>query len=181
MIQIKNPCDANWQEMTPAESGKYCGACEKVVIDFSKMNDAQIKQYFTEYATQKICGRFLTSQVNRKLKTQSKNFAQLFFSKFPRISILQSFIFLITGSFIWLGSCVKKQSPASHGEPKYREPDSHNRLMGDTIIFDDVDTSAFQQEDSIPHLTGEIKTYNEMLMGKVRMVDTISQRIKRRK
>src|SRR6187551_1138635 len=63
MIQIKTPCDANWQEMTPAESGKYCGACEKVVVDFSKMNDVQIKQYFTQYATQKTCGRFLSYQV----------------------------------------------------------------------------------------------------------------------
>lgn len=181
MIQIKNPCDANWQEMSPASSGKYCGTCEKVVVDFSKMNDVQIKEYFTEYTEQKTCGRFLTSQVDRKLKMLPKNYLYLFFSKISRASIIQLVIFLMTGSFIWLGSCVKKQNPATNKQPKYIEPNTHNRLIGDTIFFDSIDTFALQQEDTLPHLTGEITIYKEMQMGKVRMIDTISQRIKRRK
>ena len=181
MIQIKNPCNANWQEMSPASSGKYCCACEKVVVDFSKMNAVQIKEYFTESAEEKICGRFLISQVDEKLNPLAKNYLYLFFSKISRAIIIQLLIFLMTGSFVWLGSCVKKQNPATNEQPKYKEPDLYNRLMGDTIFFDSIDTSALQQEDTLPHLTGEITIYKEMQMGKVRMIDTISQRIKRRK
>ncbi|ABG60907.1 hypothetical protein [Cytophaga hutchinsonii] len=181
MIQIKNPCDADWQKMTPDTAGKFCSSCEKVVVDFSKMSDTEIKDYFIVHFQQKTCGRFLTSQVDRELKTDSKNYFHLLFNTFSGMSAVRSVVLLLASSLIWLSSCVKKHSPATLGEPAYTGPDSENRLMGDTVIMDvpEDTTALIPQEDTLEmHAVGIVAP---MITGKVRMTDTITQRIKKRK
>ncbi len=178
MIRIKNPCVANWQEMRPHSHGKFCSSCEKVVVDFSKMSDTEIVNYFTT-ATKKTCGRFATSQVDRKLRVSSKSYFTTFFRKLTGVGVVQSAVFLMASSFLWLSSCVKKQ--ITLGEPQYNDPDYNNRLMGDTVLFEYIDTSAsLQPEHAVQHLQGEVVPYEEMIVGKIR-INTINQRIKRKK
>ncbi|QYS87625.1 hypothetical protein JJC03_07390 [Flavobacterium oreochromis] len=80
-ITIPQPCHENWNEMTPAEKGRFCAVCQKTVIDFTKSTDKQIAETFA--TTPQLCGRFLTSQLDRDLVVQNerKSFwlASLFF------------------------------------------------------------------------------------------------------
>ena len=221
MIQIKNPCDANWKEMTPADSGKYCGACEKVVVDFSKMNDPQIKEYFTEYATQKTCGRFLTSQVERTLVVSSITQFNKFLNKLNQIPLTRTVLLFLTSTSMWINSCVKNDNDMTTGESIETTESCNTPLMGDT-------TAVIEQQDSLlikqgpntfemgevapqqikknippPMLMGDIAVSPDepdtvfviipaacpaknddvlqLITGKVKMVDTISQKIKRKK
>ena len=48
-IILPNPCNANWDEMTPNDKGKHCGSCKKTVVDFTTMNDEQIKDYLNNH------------------------------------------------------------------------------------------------------------------------------------
>lgn len=43
-IQIPEPCDADWDAMTPVERGRFCSDCQKKVHDLSSMpeSDAQV-------------------------------------------------------------------------------------------------------------------------------------------
>jgi hypothetical protein len=66
-IRIHQPCTVNWNEMTPTPEGKHCASCNRVVLDFSNMSDAQVMQVLTTHAGQKICGNFNHTQVNRPL------------------------------------------------------------------------------------------------------------------
>jgi len=66
-IQINKPCHEDWSEMTSEAQGKFCNACEKSVVDFSMMSDAQILNYFSQPKSQKVCGRFNADQVDRAL------------------------------------------------------------------------------------------------------------------
>ena len=66
-IQINKPCHEDWSEMTSEAQGKFCNACEKSVVDFSMMSDAQILNYFFQPKSQKVCGRFNADQVDRAL------------------------------------------------------------------------------------------------------------------
>ncbi|MEQ1732113.1 MAG: hypothetical protein ABL940_00480 [Bacteroidia bacterium] len=63
-ITVPIPCDANWNTMTPAEQGRFCGLCQKTVVDFSAMSTSQIKQYFVQHASEKTCGRFCKTQLS---------------------------------------------------------------------------------------------------------------------
>jgi hypothetical protein len=66
-IKIEKPCHEDWSTMTSEAQGKFCNACEKSVVDFSMMSDAQILNYFSQPKSQKVCGRFNADQVDRAL------------------------------------------------------------------------------------------------------------------
>lgn len=63
-VSIENPCHEDWQKMTPETQGRFCQACEKTVVDFSKMSDAEILQYFSKPKAEKVCGRFRLDQLS---------------------------------------------------------------------------------------------------------------------
>ena len=64
-IEIAKPCRASWKNMTDAEQGKFCGECSKIVIDFTSMTTDEIQQYFLQHRDQKICGRFISTQISK--------------------------------------------------------------------------------------------------------------------
>src|ERR1043165_1898261 len=72
-IQIPKPCHENWHNMTPKEQGRYCGSCEKIVIDFTKMSDKELLNHFTKAADQPVWGRFANDQLNRKIAPATNN------------------------------------------------------------------------------------------------------------
>ncbi|WP_338760695.1 carboxypeptidase-like regulatory domain-containing protein [Bernardetia sp. ABR2-2B] len=67
-VQIPEPCHEDWSKMKPQEQGRFCGSCQKLVIDFSQMSDKEIVGYFKESKSKNTCGYFKKSQVDRKLK-----------------------------------------------------------------------------------------------------------------
>jgi len=65
-LHISTPCHEDWSKMTPDERGRYCTACQKTVVDFTGMIDAEIIRYISR-AGSNICGRLLPGQMNRTL------------------------------------------------------------------------------------------------------------------
>ncbi len=66
-VNLPEPCHEDWNKMNSQEKGRFCGSCQKLVIDFSQMSDTEIINYFKEYKGQNTCGHFKKSQVDRKL------------------------------------------------------------------------------------------------------------------
>jgi hypothetical protein len=48
------------------EKGRHCAACQKTVVDFTDMSDAEIIRFLGS-AGSKVCGRLLAGQMNRPL------------------------------------------------------------------------------------------------------------------
>jgi len=63
-ISIPEPCHENWGAMTPNEQGRFCGSCQKTVVDFTNFNAEDIQNYFTKHYGQKVCGRFKNQQLS---------------------------------------------------------------------------------------------------------------------
>jgi hypothetical protein len=61
-ISVPSPCQERWSEFIPTEKGRFCGSCQKEVIDFTQWNEDQIKQYFT-LNKRSSCGRFRAKQL----------------------------------------------------------------------------------------------------------------------
>ena len=80
-VSIPEPCHEKWSEMTPEEKGRFCAMCQKTVYDFTKSSDREIVNALNK--DKKLCGRFLSSQLERDLilptKRKSYWLASLFF------------------------------------------------------------------------------------------------------
>lgn len=64
-LNIKTPCQENYNQFTSTKNGGFCNACEKEVIDFTVMSSGDIIKYFTSKSKEKnTCGRFKTNQLN---------------------------------------------------------------------------------------------------------------------
>jgi hypothetical protein len=66
-LHIPTPCHENWATMQPAEKGRHCAACQKTVIDFTGMSDAQLIHYFSQPNQPSVCGRLAPDQLHRNL------------------------------------------------------------------------------------------------------------------
>jgi hypothetical protein len=71
LLQIPTPCSQNWEEMYVVHGGRFCGSCEKKVIDFSLMSDRQILEILRN-SKGEVCGRFVNEQLNRNLAVSSQ-------------------------------------------------------------------------------------------------------------
>ena len=71
-LSIHEPCHENWEGMTPVDKGKFCGSCQKQVIDFSNMSDRQIAEFFKKPSTGSVCGRFMNDQLDRTIDIPKK-------------------------------------------------------------------------------------------------------------
>ncbi len=65
-LTIPEPCGEDFNAMTPVKGGKFCGSCEKTIVDFRTMNDYQILQFYKQN-NGKICGVFNHRQLNRAM------------------------------------------------------------------------------------------------------------------
>jgi len=64
-ISIPTPCHQDWDAMTPNTQGKYCNSCAKTVVDFTNMNDEEVKYFFINKKDERVCGRFRNTQLQR--------------------------------------------------------------------------------------------------------------------
>ncbi|MES1223720.1 MAG: T9SS type A sorting domain-containing protein [Bacteroidota bacterium] len=71
-LSISDPCHENWDNMTSVEKGKFCGSCQKQVVDFTNMSDREVAQFFKKPSTGSVCGRFMQDQLGRSIEIPKK-------------------------------------------------------------------------------------------------------------
>jgi len=52
--------------MQQVGTGRYCDRCKKNIVDLTTKSDAELLQFFKN-KEENVCGRLLSSQLNRKL------------------------------------------------------------------------------------------------------------------
>ena len=70
-LNIPEPCNEDWQQMSPTQKGKFCASCQKEVIDFTKLSATEIARK-TKNAKQ-LCGRFTSTQLEQEYIAASQN------------------------------------------------------------------------------------------------------------
>ncbi|MEQ9230686.1 MAG: carboxypeptidase-like regulatory domain-containing protein, partial [Cyclobacteriaceae bacterium] len=61
-LNIDEPCSQKWEDFTPAGKNGFCSQCQKVVVDFTKFSDQEIREYFKDLP-KNVCGQFRDSQL----------------------------------------------------------------------------------------------------------------------
>jgi hypothetical protein len=71
-LTIPKPCHEDWDAMTPVERGRFCGACQKQVMDFTNMSDSQVAAFFKKKTPGSVCGHFNDEQLGRPMEIPKK-------------------------------------------------------------------------------------------------------------
>ncbi|WP_167013411.1 carboxypeptidase-like regulatory domain-containing protein [Chitinophaga sp. Cy-1792] len=66
-LSIPKPCEQSWDGMLPIDGGRFCEACNKQVLDFTHMTDAEIVRLLKKTKGE-ICGRVHIQQIDRELR-----------------------------------------------------------------------------------------------------------------
>ena len=64
-LEIQNPCDAKFSEMTPNAHGSFCSSCAKNVIDLSRKTNSEVAKILANSKDSSICARLKTSQLDQ--------------------------------------------------------------------------------------------------------------------
>lgn len=62
-FNVPDPCSESWNGMRPAQNGRYCSSCRKIVLDFTNKTNEDILAIIAANAGKKLCGTFRTSQL----------------------------------------------------------------------------------------------------------------------
>ena len=64
-LHLPSPCHENWDAMTPRDQGRHCVSCQKTVVDFTAMSDAEVLAFFENRPEQtSTCGRLRGDQLS---------------------------------------------------------------------------------------------------------------------
>ncbi len=66
LISIPQPCTQRFEDMEPDAKGRFCGSCQKTVIDFTAMTDSQLLSFFKNN-TGDVCGKVADDQLERAI------------------------------------------------------------------------------------------------------------------
>jgi TonB family protein len=62
-------CPEDWNKMAPCGQGRFCGSCQKTVIDFTQKSDGEIQMLLAKREGE-VCGRFFSQQLAQPIKSR---------------------------------------------------------------------------------------------------------------
>ncbi len=136
-INIPIPCHENWENMTSQDKGRFCGSCQKVVVDFTKMSNDEIIDYFKKQETKKsTCGRFYDVQLRQiNQETNSQDITKDFFLK----KFLQKTAFWASSFVFFLGNAPQKAFAQTENLQKIQNPNvvTENEFLLKCVVIDE--------------------------------------------
>src|ERR1041385_3589706 len=96
-ISIPEPCHEDWGKMEPAEQGKFCKSCCKVVIDFTTKTTKEIIDYLLKAGKNNVCGQVFEPQLSpiRVRKTPKSRF-----------SVFVAALYFVFGAFLFQSCAI---------------------------------------------------------------------------
>lgn len=147
-ITIPQPCHEKWDEMTPADKGRFCAACQKNVIDFTNASDREIANAIRN--NKNLCGRFSSSQLERDLVVPKEK------------STVWTAVAAGVLSFVTLGSykatAQEKQKVVQTENKPVKETNSTASKQSTTIKITVKDSTVFLQEAIVTNVTKKTQT-----------------------
>jgi hypothetical protein len=110
-IIIRKPCSESWDQMKPNAEGRLCGSCNTTVVDFTKMNTSEIKNYFQQLNGKKMCGMYNSDnvEINRpKIHQKLVDWYAIFESRIHINCFFQSSMLAIISLLMLLVGCKSK-------------------------------------------------------------------------
>ncbi len=120
-LRMNHPCAFDWDEMETGNGQRFCNACEKNIIDFTRFSDQQLIDFFNN-KPQMICGSFSQKQLNRPIMPFSLN------TVLAPLKYASSLLFLFGTSQSVIAKTEFKQFQ------KFETPDSNIPIKGFILL-----------------------------------------------
>lgn len=139
-IHIPKPCHADWDKMSPNEQGKFCSLCDKTVVDFTQMNEQEIKNFFIQKTEERVCGHFRASQV----VVPKPRFHQFLINTYQTVENKVSFYFLrqpalfMLGGFMFLVGCESRRTKGEATVEGKSKISANESLNTDTSTYHQI-------------------------------------------
>jgi len=136
--------------MTPNEQGAFCSLCSKTVVDFSIKSDKEIQNFLLANEGKKVCGRFLSTQIDETPKLKVELPGYLFPLSYSPVRSFALALFVVASlTLAGCGSSDEETSGGKIGKMTYQlqggfdiKPDSTDKpqtdLPADTILTSDT-------------------------------------------
>ena len=133
VISIPEPCHENWDKMSLNEQGAFCNVCSKTVIDFTTLNDEEVKNYFLKNHGHQTCGRFR----NKQLTDAENPLTKILVSSIPFWKKILAIVIILFGSFL-TGCEQPVQGKVAIPDNKSKQVDNLQTTLGVTLTeFDE--------------------------------------------
>lgn len=133
-IGIQTPCHLDWSKMTPAEGGRFCGDCKKVVRDLSKMTEREARALVAKERYEGLCVRMLVDRDGNVFFGGDKLVSASLLSKAKRAAMTAATIALPLAS----NACSAITEPLGITEQEQTSDEDLTPMMGGAMPSDDI-------------------------------------------
>jgi hypothetical protein len=152
--------------MTQVEKGRFCGSCQKQVVDFSNMSDREIATFFKKPSIGSVCGRFMQDQLERDIVIPKKRIPWVkYFFQFALPAFLISM--KVNGQKVNKLPQVKVVSTIKQCTPTMGilalAPDSKKKIVDDTMMV--PMKRIFNDTINLPEIV--VVSYQQRTIGKL--------------
>jgi len=153
-ISIPAPCHENWQDMTPADKGRFCASCQKVVLDLTDLSDREIAAMVQK--NNQLCGHARKNQLDRNLVVPSEKSNAWIAAGAAVVSLLT------------IGNnAVTAQTPVKTEQTETKTDDIKDRVSeGKRIITGTVSDESGPVADALIRIVGKPQTAISDIDGK---------------
>jgi TonB family protein len=152
-LEIKEPCHEDWNKMKIGLISRHCAVCDKGVMDFTKMNRAEIITYILSNPNEQVCGR-----MNRDQFDFHHEDIPILIETLKKDKTSNPFLILAL-------VCISLSATAQDMPPSHiKTPPPIEKTMGKPIV---------SPPDSSDTTTDEVPPVKIMLKGKVACEPTI--------
>lgn len=156
-IIVSNPCNKDWNKMTNHNNGKYCGSCNKTVIDFTSWEVEEIKMYLLT-KNEHVCGHFKSLQAAVKRPKHHQFLVDLYLQTDTKIKT-PYFKALVLSLIIFCMTVVGCNNPITNTETQTTNIESENdseTLTGVLAPEMFIDSTNELEPPAIDSITGSI-------------------------
>lgn len=159
ILSIPEPCNERWDQMTTEAKGRFCGSCQKTVVDFTAMSDEQVKNYLLDKQNTNTCGRFYASQIGRPLENKNIQIDATWYQQLPIAR--QVFYAVVVFFVLGVSSCEFKGNTTT--APTQDSTKQINTIPQiDTNI--EVGIIGIKEEDSVVPPKAKVITYSAPIL-----------------
>ena len=133
-IQIESPCSMDWKDLSGSEESRFCASCQKNVLNFETMSEAQIRNSLARGSD--ICARIVRDNQGSIVTADSHRKPKRRLKLASKLATLAASVLTVS-----IAGCVRENAELDHSPlPAPEPPPPASTAMGG-ICFGPVEAT----------------------------------------